>query len=121
MELHSRWFLPLAAALGTLVLACSRSLPVSGGGPNGANYCGPNVANNYGERFFLGGSVTLRGFEFRGVGPNTENLPDDGETMLRRSAVYRFLLYSTPAFTSYGERFFLGGSVTLRGFKFRSD
>ena len=94
MELHSRC-LPLAAALGTLVLACSKSLPVSGGDPIGANYCGPNVPNNYGERFFLGGSVTLRGFKFRGIGPNTGNLPDDGETMLRRPADHRFPLYST--------------------------
>ena len=49
MKLHSRWFLPLAAALGTLVLASPKSLPASGGGPIGENFCGPAIPNSTGQ------------------------------------------------------------------------
>ena len=48
MKLHSRWSLPLAAALGTLVLASPKALPASGGGPIGEKYC-PNVPNSTGQ------------------------------------------------------------------------
>ena len=54
MKLHSRWFLPLAA-LGTMVLASPKSLPTSGGGPIGENYCGPNIPNSTGLPGVLSG------------------------------------------------------------------
>jgi outer membrane protein insertion porin family len=48
----------------------------------------------YSERFFLGGQSTLRGFDFRGVGPNTsDDQPLGGETMLSATAEYRIPLY----------------------------
>lgn len=53
----------------------------------------PNVP--YTERFFLGGFRTLRGFEYRGVGPNVGDAPIGGETMLRGSIEFRYPLYST--------------------------
>ena len=49
----------------------------------------------YTERFFLGGFRTLRGFEFRGVGPNVGDTAVGGETMLRASLEFRYPLYST--------------------------
>lgn len=49
----------------------------------------------YTERFFLGGFRTLRGFEYRGVGPNVGDTPVGGETMLRGSIEFRYPLYST--------------------------
>ena len=49
----------------------------------------------YTERFFLGGFRTLRGFEFRGVGPNVGDTAIGGETMLRGSLEFRYPLYST--------------------------
>lgn len=48
----------------------------------------------YTERFFLGGFRTMRGFEFRGVGPNVGDTPVGGQTMLRGSLEYRRPLYS---------------------------
>ncbi len=51
---------------------------------------------NYSERFFLGGSSTLRGFRFRGVGPNQGDYAIGGETMLRGTLEYRFPLLSAP-------------------------
>ena len=46
----------------------------------------------YTERLFLGGFNTVRGFEFRGVGPNSEQfqLVEGGESMLRASVEYRY-------------------------------
>ncbi|MCA8981627.1 MAG: BamA/TamA family outer membrane protein [Planctomycetes bacterium] len=49
----------------------------------------------YTERFFLGGFRTLRGFEYRGVGPNVGDTAIGGETMLRGSLEFRYPLYST--------------------------
>jgi outer membrane protein insertion porin family len=49
----------------------------------------------YTERFFLGGSKTLRGFDFRGVGPSVGGEPIGGETMLSGTLEYRRPLYST--------------------------
>ena len=51
---------------------------------------------NYAERFFLGGSSTLRGFDFRGVGPNEGDFSLGGETYLRGTLEYRRPIYSTP-------------------------
>jgi outer membrane protein insertion porin family len=50
---------------------------------------------HYSERFFLGGSSNLRGFELRGVGPNEGDYALGGETYLRGSLEYRYPLYST--------------------------
>lgn len=36
----------------------------------------------YSERFFLGGQSNLRGFDFRGVGPNEKDFPIGGEGMV---------------------------------------
>jgi len=48
----------------------------------------------YSERFFFGGVRTLRGFAFRGVGPNTsDDQPLGGETMLGGTFEYRLPLY----------------------------
>lgn len=49
----------------------------------------------YTERFFLGGFRTLRGFDYRGVGPNVGDTAIGGETMLRGSLEFRYPLYST--------------------------
>ena len=49
----------------------------------------------YTERFFLGGYKTLRGFDFRGVGPNEGTAPTGGESVLNASFEYRLPLYST--------------------------
>jgi len=43
----------------------------------------------YTERYFLGGQTTLRGFDFRGVGPNQFGFPVGGETMLYGTLEYR--------------------------------
>jgi outer membrane protein insertion porin family len=56
----------------------------------------------YGERFFLGGASTLRGFDFRGVGPFVDangkqsDIPIGGETYVRGSFELRFPLYTVP-------------------------
>jgi outer membrane protein assembly factor BamA len=49
----------------------------------------------YTERFFLGGYKTIRGFKFRGVGPNTGDVTEGGEALLNASFEYRLPLYST--------------------------
>ena len=43
----------------------------------------------YSERFFLGGQSRLRGFRFRGVGPNENKFPIGGETLLFSTFEYR--------------------------------
>ena len=43
----------------------------------------------YTERYFLGGLQTLRGYRFRGVGPNENDFPVGGQTMLYGSFEYR--------------------------------
>ena len=50
----------------------------------------------FSERFFLGGSSNLRGFRFRGVGPNEGDSAVGGETMIRGTLELRRPLYSTP-------------------------
>lgn len=57
----------------------------------------------YTERFFLGGYNTLRGFRFRGVGPNASGsgTPLGGESLLRASFEYRYPLYSITRPGSY--------------------
>jgi outer membrane protein insertion porin family len=57
---------------------------------------------NYAERFFMGGSLTMRGFDFRGVGPFIDEngkfseFAIGGETYLRGTAEFRFPLYTVP-------------------------
>ncbi|MEM7516448.1 MAG: BamA/TamA family outer membrane protein, partial [Planctomycetota bacterium] len=48
----------------------------------------------YTERFFLGGFRTLRGFGFRGVGPNVGRTPIGGETYFNASLEYRIPVYT---------------------------
>jgi len=64
----------------------------------GAGYAaafGESDSVPYTERFFLGGYKTLRGFDFRGVGPNEGEAPLGGESVLNLSLEYRMPLYST--------------------------
>ncbi|MCH2104163.1 MAG: BamA/TamA family outer membrane protein [Planctomycetes bacterium] len=64
----------------------------------GAGYAkafGESDSVPYTERFFLGGYKTLRGFDFRGVGPNEGEAPLGGESLLNLSLEYRMPLYST--------------------------
>ena len=51
---------------------------------------------NYSERYFLGGSNTLRGFDFRGVGPNDGDYALGGETFINTTVELRKPIYSTP-------------------------
>jgi outer membrane protein insertion porin family len=57
----------------------------------------------YTERIFLGGFNTLRGFRFRGVGPNSEQSQTvlGGESMLRASLEYRHPLVTQTRPGSY--------------------
>ncbi|MCB9915786.1 MAG: BamA/TamA family outer membrane protein [Planctomycetes bacterium] len=57
----------------------------------------------YTERFFLGGYSTVRGFRFRGVGPNADvsGTPLGGESMVRASLEYRHPIYSITRPGSY--------------------
>jgi outer membrane protein insertion porin family len=64
----------------------------------GAGYAkafGESESIPYTERFFLGGYKTLRGFDFRGVGPNQGDTTMGGEALLNASFEYRLPLYST--------------------------
>ncbi|MFT4542414.1 MAG: outer membrane protein insertion porin family [Planctomycetota bacterium] len=49
---------------------------------------------HYSERYFLGGTSTLRGFDFRGVGPYEGDFPIGGETLLRTSLEFRYPIYA---------------------------
>ncbi len=50
---------------------------------------------HYSERFFLGGN-SLRGFDFRGIGPMEGRYALGGESMARATIEYRHPIYSTP-------------------------
>jgi outer membrane protein insertion porin family len=64
----------------------------------------------YSERFFLGGQRLLRGFDFRGVGPNENGFPIGGETMLFGTLEYRVpLLTNTQPGTFREIEMFHGG------------
>lgn len=67
-----------------------------GGGFGVAHPYGDTDEVHYAERNFLGGASTVRGFDFRGVGPNEGDFAIGGETFLRLSTEYRHPLYSTP-------------------------
>lgn len=72
---------------------------------------GAAVADEYGdteyvpytERFFLGGSRQLRGFEFRGVGPNLGDNALGGQTALDATIEYRIPLYTNVQPGTYKE------------------
>ncbi len=57
----------------------------------------------YSERFFLGGQDVLRGFDFRGVGPNQKGFPLGGETSLFASFEYRHPVVTTTQPGTYRE------------------
>ncbi len=64
----------------------------------GAGYAkafGDSDSVPYTERFFLGGYKTIRGFDFRGVGPNQGGTTFGGEALLNGSFEYRMPLYAT--------------------------
>lgn len=55
----------------------------------------------YTERFFLGGSRRLRGFEYQGVGPNIGGVPIGGATAIDATVEYNVPLYSVVQPGSY--------------------
>jgi outer membrane protein insertion porin family len=57
----------------------------------------------YTERFFLGGYSNMRGWEYRGVGPNTGDTANGGQTMLNASLEYRHPLYKVTQPGTYKE------------------
>jgi outer membrane protein insertion porin family len=72
---------------------------------------GLGVADEYGdtelvpytERFFLGGTRQLRGFAFRGVGPNVGSNPLGGQTSIDATVEYRIPLYKNVQPGTYKE------------------
>ena len=50
---------------------------------------GDTASTPYSERFYLGGQRTMRGFRFRGVGPNMQGFPAGGQSMFFGTAEYR--------------------------------
>jgi outer membrane protein insertion porin family len=82
----------------------------------------------YSERFFLGGQNSLRGFDFRGVGPNEFGFPLGGETMLSGTIEYRRPLVTTTQPGTYREietlhmgLFFDAGVLDPEAFSLNSD
>lgn len=57
----------------------------------------------YTERYFLGGTSTLRGFQRRGVGPNRGDETLGGETYVSGTLEFRYPLYSVTQPGSYRE------------------
>lgn len=71
---------------------------------------GKSEEAHYSERWFLGGTRRLRGFDFRGVGPNEGGIALGGETMAYGSVEVRWPLFSTPIpGTSRKAEMFRGG------------
>jgi outer membrane protein insertion porin family len=64
---------------------------------------GDTESTPYSESFFLGGQSRMRGFEFRGVGPNDHGFAIGGETFLFASLEYRRPLASTVQPGTYRE------------------
>lgn len=69
-----------------------------------ADAFGESSETPYTERFQLGGSRLLRGFDFRGVGPNVGSQPIGGESMVNATVEYRYPLYSVAQPGTYRER-----------------
>ena len=67
----------------------------------------------YSERYFLGGSRTLRGFEFRGVGPTdpVSGFPLGGETTLSGTVEFQYPLHSVVQPGTYIRRESLRGTL----------
>jgi outer membrane protein insertion porin family len=71
---------------------------------------GDQDQTHYAERFFLGGSQRMRGFDFRGVGPTVGGVPVGGESMVYLSTELRWPLFTTPIpGTSQRRELFRGG------------
>jgi outer membrane protein insertion porin family len=49
----------------------------------------------YSERFFLGGEGSIRGFQFRGVGPVDQGTPIGGQAFYVGTVEYRFPIFAT--------------------------
>ncbi len=67
----------------------------------------------YTERFYLGGQSTLRGFEFRGVGPNENGFPIGGQTYLYGTLEYRHPLVKDTQPGTYRELETVRGGLFL--------
>jgi outer membrane protein insertion porin family len=67
----------------------------------------------YTERFFLGGQTTLRGFEFRGVGPNEHGFPIGGQTYVFSTLEYRHPLVKDTQPGTYREIETIRGGLFL--------
>lgn len=70
----------------TLLLQGRAGVAVPSGGSN-------NIP--YSERFFLGGEGTVRGFQYRGLGPVVVGNPLGGEAFYVATAEYRFPMFAT--------------------------
>ena len=97
-EFSIDWFRPLGGTDGSVRPGVHCALAGGVAAPFGTSDEIP-----YTERFFIGGSKTLRGFDFRGVGPNEEGSAVGGETMLRASLEYRIPLYTTTQARTFRE------------------
>ncbi len=67
----------------------------------------------YTERFFLGGFGSLRGFDFRGVGPRTGLYPLGGEASWNSTMEIRFPLFSSKVRGSVAEAEYVRGAFWL--------
>ncbi|MDP6370007.1 MAG: BamA/TamA family outer membrane protein, partial [Planctomycetota bacterium] len=90
-EFSLDWFRPLGGVVGKVRHGIHFGLAGGVAVPFGVSDEIP-----YTERFFIGGTKSLRGFNFRGVGPNENGSAVGGETMLRASLEYRLPLYTIP-------------------------
>lgn len=67
----------------------------------------------YTERYFLGGQNTLRGFDFRGVGPRARGFPLGGEAAWNGTLEFRFPLVSTRQRNAISEVEYVRGGVFM--------
>lgn len=67
----------------------------------------------YSERFFIGGLRSVRGFQFRGIGPLEKGFPVGGETMATASFEYRVPLIKTIQPGSFREAEVVRGGLFL--------
>jgi outer membrane protein insertion porin family len=88
-DLDASWYLPIGDPEEEV-----RPGFYLGGGIGIADAYGDSEDVPYTERFYLGGSRVLRGFRYRGVGPNIGGRPIGGATSLNGTVEYRIPLYS---------------------------